>query len=191
MPCEGYAKYPVVIQWTNKGLKKRERFEEIAPASQSPESNSTTIVSIPSTSLPLRIHSSSPASWSSIEDDFNTIPTRQPHSGGLILAQMEVRCLETYLPDNGAAVSDVKSSWMWQTVDLPARGNALNSACAALSLARMGAVRRDQELVLQGRKQYAMALTYLQNALYDSELAFQDRTLAAMRTLSIYEVGCS
>ena len=45
-------------------------------------------------------------------------------------------------------------------------------------------------ILSQGRSQYDLALTSLQQALYDPALAFQDRTLAAMRTLSIYEVRC-
>lgn len=185
--CEGYAKYPVVLQWTNKGLKKRERFEEVAPA---PRSTETTYVS--THIIPLNavsINGSSTSASARTTPDFNIIPMSQPHDGTLVLQQIEARCMESYFGSGGAVVPDVKTSWMWHIMELTARGKVLDSAFAALSLVRVGTVNSDKGLVIHGRRQYAFALTNLQKALYDPDLAFQDRTLAAMRTLSIYEVG--
>ncbi|KAK3716317.1 hypothetical protein LTR37_006467 [Vermiconidia calcicola] len=76
---------------------------------------------------------------------------------------------------------------MWGTIALTDHGRALTASFAALCLARTGNVLKDVSIMKQGRTQYAVALQSLQQALYDPVLAFQDRTLAAIRTLSIYE----
>ena len=67
-------------------------------------------------------------------------------------------------------------------------GLALSSSFAALCLSRIGLTQNDDRLVQQGRSQYVAGLNALQEGLNTPGLAFQDRTLAAMRTLSIYEV---
>jgi hypothetical protein len=77
---------------------------------------------------------------------------------------------------------------MWTIIDLQAPGRALSCSFAALSLTRMGMVMKDEGLIRRARGQYGYALTALQSALYDPELAFEDRTLAAIRTMSIYEI---
>lgn len=112
----------------------------------------------------------------------------QMNAGGLMLDQIEVRCYETYIPSKGNMLQDVKRHWMYSILEIPDLGRTLSLAFSALSLARVGLVHEDQNLVAQSRSQYSLALTSLQETLYTPELAFQDRTLAAMRTLSIYEV---
>ena len=77
---------------------------------------------------------------------------------------------------------------MYTVITLNDLGPTLSCAFAALSLARIGLVYQDQQLILQSRSQYGVALASLKHILNIPELAFQDRTLAAMRTLSIYEV---
>ncbi len=109
--------------------------------------------------------------------------------GDVILQQLKVQTLETYLPSLGQVRVEIQSSWMWTIMSIIDPGRALSSSFTALCLARAGAVLEDPSLVAQARSQYALALVSLQKALYDPELAFQDRTLAAMRTLSIYEVS--
>ena len=105
-----------------------------------------------------------------------------------MLQQLEMQCLVTYLPQGASAGEEVKMSWMWSMLSIPNPGRALSASFAALCLARTGIVQNDQEMISQGRAQYARGLALLQQALYEPELAFQDRTLAAIRTLSIYEV---
>lgn len=112
----------------------------------------------------------------------------QLNTGSMQLNQIEVRCLETYLPRRGTVAQEVKGTWMYSILEIPDLGRTLSLAFAALSLARVGLVNNDQEIVSQSRNQYSSALVSLQDALNRPELAFQDRTLAAMRTLSIYEV---
>ena len=133
--------------------------------------------------------SSSPGDSAYASDfEVSIVLPREADVGFFVLNQIEVRCLETYLPRTGTVLSDVKKSWMWTILDLTDYGRALSCSFAALSLARVGMVRKDESLIMQARAQYSLALTSLQKALYDPELAFQDRTLAAIRTLSIYEV---
>lgn len=80
---------------------------------------------------------------------------------------------------------------MWTAIDLPNRGSALEASLAALCFGRVGLVNKDDDLLSKARGQYAIGLNALQHALQKPRLAFQDRTLAAIRTLSIYEVGHS
>lgn len=108
--------------------------------------------------------------------------------GLFVLEQMQVQCLHSYLPRDGSAVQDLKNSWMWSTIGLPDHGRALTCSFAALCLARVGMVQGNQDLISQGRNQYALGLNAVQDALDNPRLAFQDRTLAAIRSLSIYEV---
>jgi len=182
-----------VLQWTPNGLKKRQRFEEVAGSEQTPRGESSplshqssspdaTIVRYGSTSS----RASSPASSTS---DFAVSLPPQPGLGVFLLQQIQNKCLDTYLPPRGEVMIDVKKTWMYTMSTLSCPGNALESSFAALSLARVGVVMKDNDLIAQGRGQYANALTRLKKALYDPETAFQDRTLAAMRTLSIYEVS--
>ena len=77
---------------------------------------------------------------------------------------------------------------MYSVLDISDLGRTLSSAFAALGLARVGLVHQDRDLIAQGRSQYGLALALLQDVLQSPVLAFEDRTLAAMRTLSIYEV---
>ena len=57
-------------------------------------------------------------------------------------------------------------------------------------MTRLGWIHGDVALSALGRNQYGLALKYLQMALYDKNLTWQDDTLAAAYCLSIYEV-CS
>lgn len=84
----------------------------------------------------------------------------------------------------------MKSSWMWAVVQQSAseKGLALESSLAALAFARVGLVLENEDLIRQGRAQYSLALTSVQQALISTEEAFRPRTLAAVRTLSVYEV---
>jgi hypothetical protein len=99
--------------------------------------------------------------------------------------------LESYLPTSKPVILAVKSSWMWSVMSVSDLGRPLTCSFAALCLARSGLVLKDKDLIAQGRSQYGQALTSLQRALNDPEIAFQDTTLAAMRTLTIYEVYIS
>lgn len=99
-------------------------------------------------------------------------------------------CVNTYLPrvGSGGAVAELKRNWMWMTLDMPDQGSALEASFAALCFARLGISNSDEGLLSRGRQQYALSLASLQRALQTPEVAFQERTLAAIRTLSIYEV---
>ena len=68
-------------------------------------------------------------------------------------------------------------------------GPALGPAMTALGMSRVGTVLKNQDIIHGARVQYAVALLELQSALYDPLTAFQDRTLGAIRALSVYEVG--
>lgn len=176
----------MILQWTNTGLKKRRRFEEIPSSESTPQRSG--IDSTPQHSGVSDASSRSSSSPAASDGDLSVAMPRQAHSGRFVLEQLQVKCLETYLPPSGSVSTSVKGNWMWGTIALTDHGRALTSSFAALCLARTGNVLKDEGIMKQGRTQYAVALQSLQQALYDSVLAFQDRTLAAIRTLSIYEV---
>ena len=68
------------------------------------------------------------------------------------------------------------------------RGMALDFAARALWMSRLGKIRNEQSLIVQAGLAYGTALRYLQEALYDEQLASKDKTFAAASILSIYEV---
>ena len=78
---------------------------------------------------------------------------------------------------------------MYQASTQTKPGTALHLALGALSLTRVGRIRNERPLVVQGQTVYCRALTALQHALYDERLMWQDSTLAAGRTLEKYEVS--
>lgn len=119
------------------------------------------------------------------------LPT-QPTVGRFILDQVGMSCLDSYLPTVGSegAIQELKRNWMWMILDLPNRGQSLESSFAALCFSRVGIIGNDEGVLAKGRKQYAIGLNALQHALKKPDLAFQASTLAAIRTLSIYEVRC-
>lgn len=153
-------------------MKKRNRFEEVELVPESGRSNTMQHLGYNAGGLVANT---------------STLPY-QPNAAVFALQQIEVRCLETYLPPDGSAIQDLKYSWMWSIITMPEYGRALTYSFAALCLARMGLVKKDNALIAQGRSQYGMGLQAIKDALAHPKLAFQDRTLAAIRTLSIYEV---
>lgn len=101
--------------------------------------------------------------------------------------------LDSYFPQVGSrgAAQEIKQNWMWMVLDLPDRGRALEPSIAALCFARTGLFKKDETLMNRGRTQYAQGLMSLQKALQNPGEAYLDRTLAAIRILSIYEVCTS
>jgi len=112
----------------------------------------------------------------------------QVDAGPVILQKIEMDCFASYLPPNGGLFQDIRSNWMYTILSMSALGRTLGTAFAAFSLARVGLVNEDSSMLSQAQSQYATALTLLQYDLNTPERAFKDRTLAAMRYLSIYEV---
>ena len=68
------------------------------------------------------------------------------------------------------------------------RGLALDFAARALWMSRIGRMHNKKDLVVQAELAYGAALRYLQEALYDPQLAAKDKTFAAASILSVYEV---
>lgn len=171
----------MILQWTKNGLKKRQRFEEAANAepsrcaSYSGPADESIVVRPDYKSLPLNAGLSLPLQRRVGVADFGLEP-------------LLVRCFDSFCPPSGPISPDVKTSWIWSTLTMKDHGRPLACALAAMSSARLGLVHNDHFLLQQARARYMLALSALQCALYDSALALQDRTLAAIRTLSFYEV---
>lgn len=172
VPCEGYARYPTILQYTGGGLKKRSQFEEM-----SAKAGSRLVLDVRDPASP-----SHPITLLSF-------PTT-PSAGRLVLSQVGMVCMNTYVPDVGSAgaMQELKRSWMWMMLDKTDQGAALGASFAALCFGRVGIFSQDAALMSRAHTQYAVGLGALQYALQKPHLAFQDQTLAAIRTLSIYEV---
>lgn len=103
--------------------------------------------------------------------------------------QMEVRCVENFLPPRGRLSAQSKVSWMWSTIAIVDQGSILGPAMAALCLARVGVSLANQDLILRARSRYVLALRKLMESLSSTSHILDPRTLAAMRALCIYEVS--
>ena len=68
------------------------------------------------------------------------------------------------------------------------RGLALDFAARALWMSRIGRIHNQKDLIVQADLAYGAALRYLQEALYNPQLAVKDKTFAAASILSVYEV---
>lgn len=73
-------------------------------------------------------------------------------------------------------------------VSVKPRREALDNSLSALALTRIGRKLGDWHLLAQGLAFHGRALRELQKALWDPELAARDETLAAVKTLALYEI---
>lgn len=97
--------------------------------------------------------------------------------------------LDMYYPSDDSYVrSDINHSWVQTAALIPNKGKALPLALHALALSRLGWSRKDEDFSQQGRTAYVGALSEFQKALWDERERRTDRTLAAARALTTYEV---
>jgi len=163
------------VNRTASGLQKRERLEEILPRRQSPirfvmehpnQSGPSAYANVQSQRMPSQI------------DD--TIVT---------LKIYETMFLEEYIPSGTSFEGDMPGAWFLQSVCINNPGQALNTAKEALFLSRIGMIRNDRSLNIQGKLRYGKALQEVQRALMNSHEAMKDETLSACQVLSLYEVS--
>ncbi|KAL9086239.1 MAG: hypothetical protein Q9159_004304 [Coniocarpon cinnabarinum] len=93
-----------------------------------------------------------------------------------------------YFPKDIVARHDSNFMWLQQAAFLPNQGEALRLSLRALSLSRIGWANNDEALRGEARSTYTAALAALQKALWNSDLANRDETLAAGRVVTLYEV---
>jgi hypothetical protein len=79
-------------------------------------------------------------------------------------------------------------TWLLTLPHLRLDDPALEAACAALCMARLGQVNGDVRLEKESMKLYGQGLKKLQQALYDPERMYSDETLASAKVLALYEV---
>lgn len=68
------------------------------------------------------------------------------------------------------------------------RTPALTAALHALSMTKLARAQNDRPLLTAGMQAHGYALRVLQSAIYDTQRAWEDQTLAAVRVLSTYEL---
>ena len=97
--------------------------------------------------------------------------------------------MQYFLPSNVSERSSSSQQWLYQAVAQAQKDTALHLALGALSLARVGHIQKDKQLITQGQTVYCRALPALQRALYDQRFMWDETILAAGRTLEKYEVS--
>jgi hypothetical protein len=80
------------------------------------------------------------------------------------------------------------TSWLQAAIAVAPTDSVLNNGLTALALAQVGRMTRQPDLLLSSRRLYTEALSGLNRRLNGGNECFTDTTLAAVMTLSIYEV---
>ncbi len=179
--CEGYARYPVFLNRTIKGLAKRKPFEE-AKRPQYPVASP--ITSTPSIEAPTTTQQRKPSCDRKTSID---VVVLQPNNSVACETQLISTFWDHYIPRQ--SVQDgCHCKWLQRALDLPNPSPALRLSLKALAMARLGWIHGDKSLVLDGRVFYSQALQATQRALYDERMMWQDETLATGSVLAFYEV---
>ena len=105
------------------------------------------------------------------------------------LKEYETIFLEDFLPSEKSLGGNSVGLWLLESICVNDPGRALGSAKEALYLRRVGSVRRDKSLTVQGRLRYGYALQELQKALLNGREVIKDETLATCQVLTLYEVN--
>lgn len=95
--------------------------------------------------------------------------------------------ITTCVPDS-ALQSGITGPWLILLSQLQMRTKVLETTSLAISAAVLGRSNNDTTLVKESLKLYTRGLRELQNALWNSNLMYDDETFAACFLLSLYEV---
>jgi hypothetical protein len=79
-------------------------------------------------------------------------------------------------------------SWLQALAPLQGTNSSFDIAMSALSMVRFGRQSGNEKLRREGLTYYGKALEGLQKVLSNEELVFEEQTLAASMTLSVFEV---
>ena len=180
--CAGYVRGAVFVNRTARGLEKRKPLEEARSRDDEPESLGEQAL----------IETAGFVSGSG-----STQPSPQG-SGHLMPPQIDettvrinrIKCLfyEDYFPSHSSIVSGPQGLWLMEAVRISQPGEALESSLRAVSISKVSRMKNDQNLAIQGRAMYGIALRQLQRAICIDELTGKDETLAACLVLALYEV---
>ncbi|KAK9252701.1 hypothetical protein V1507DRAFT_212584 [Lipomyces tetrasporus] len=95
--------------------------------------------------------------------------------------------ITTCVPDSELRMGR-SGPWLVLLPQFLMRTKALETASLAISAAALGRVHNDTTLINESLKLYTQGLRELQNALWNPKLMYDDETLAACLSLSLYEV---
>lgn len=96
--------------------------------------------------------------------------------------------LDMYLPAGFHLPGPSPIKWLNEALSLTNPGQVLSLSIQALSTTRVGRIGWDDLLTKQGNMLYVHALRELRKVLWDKHLMWRDETLAAARSLAVYEV---
>ena len=130
-------------------------------------------------------HSDSPVFPTS---SVSRMPLEMPTT--IVLRDMLVSLfLDMYLPAGFHLPSPSPITRPNEALSLNNPGQVLSLSIQALSTTQLGRISGDEVLTKQGNMLYVHALRELRIELWDRQLMCRDETLAAARTLDIYEVS--
>jgi len=119
----------------------------------------------------------------------------QLNNAGIYLDGMLDTFLVAYLPSSSilplthpSNITAPAALWMQIAIALPTRGPLLSVALQALCMTKIARAHGDAALLMQGKVVHGRALRALQNAIYNTNTALADETLAAIKVLGLYEL---
>lgn len=177
-PCEGYERYPVFINRTVHGIRRRGPLEEAKPG------------------VDLRPNAVT-AIYTGIGNGLNTNP---PFSGARLVLCPSTHAIwataflgwfwEDYAPIDGTLYRTMRRPlWLFNAMNLPNPSVALSQSLLALAVVRQGRSSGNETTLNEGRCMYGRALLVLQSDLCDKQRACHEETLAAARAMALYEVS--
>ena len=167
MPCqEGYERFPVFIDRTTSGLRRRLPLEEAKPTAQDFELSR------------------------SQESASNTTPSVLSFQSPALETLLFVSWFQerfAFAPPCRKALKN-PPNWLLHVIALPTAHNVLQSGLLATSIAYFAKVHASRPMIEEGRRLYARTLSLLNTALSHKTLVFKDDVLATVGLMSLYEV---
>jgi hypothetical protein len=179
-PCEGYARYPVFLNYTAQGLERRRPLEE----AKSDASHST----------PSPAAASAGATASSADLSIMPYPAdlaASPSTQSIWTAGFLSRFWAHYSPSSGSSSPGVPPHgplWLYLAMSIPHPTEVLQRTLLALAIVRGGRAVNDNSLVIRGQRFYSQAVRMLQRSLESREQMLHEEILAAVRAMVLYEV---
>ena len=181
--CEGYARYPVFLNRTPQGPQKRHALEE---AKIQVSCNALALLQGPPVS-------SDVGSLHDISDKrFHIVDHRmllQPNETALTDQQLISAFWEKYIPLDSSAQSGPPCVWLEQVIASPQRSDVLQLSLKALAMTRLGWMKKDKNLTLQGNTHYGNALQSIQTALWRQDATMNDDLFVAGYVVAVHEAS--
>lgn len=176
--CEGYERYPVFINRTAHGIRRRRPLEEAKPSAGSRPNAVTAVDAGTGNGFEARPALSGPRLGLC------------PSTHAIWTAASLGWFWEDYAPTEATLDRTMRRPlWLFYALNLPNPSVALLQSLLALAVVRQGRSSGNETMLNEGRCIYDRALVVLQSDLCDKQRALHQETLAAARAMALYEVS--